>query len=134
MTMPFGEAGLLGNSMIGEDRGLFYNEATRCGCFIGGAGIALGVNVRAVRQHPDGWIGWVIDTWPWTAAAIECPDCQIVETVATICSHLHYSHNWSRPRIAAWINSIDPTLPANQTPPQERVESITANIGERSRV
>ena len=120
--MRFGEAGLLGNGMIGETRTEFFKrdaEGNCSGCYIGGAIFAIG---KADLYGTIGFIELVHREWPWTRTLVACLDSEHQDpiwacydnpmSVANIASHLHCS-GWSRPRIAAWIESIDPTrLPA----------------------
>lgn len=61
---------------------------------------------------------WVDEVWPWVKTmAGECPECQLhfrklgYGAPYAIIVHLNNGHKWTRPRIAEWVATIEPSEP-----------------------
>lgn len=111
--MKLSEAILLGSIGTEQAFGKLMNEGRTCA--MGAAGVALGfLQYDTLSHHPSEVIldSAIYLAYPFLNDKVECPVCRSKVGLMTIYHviswHLNDQHKWPRPKIAAWVATIEP--------------------------
>lgn len=109
--LTFGQAMRLGAMALPEMRGPVFTHGAGgdiCGaCAVGAALFAVGSR--------EGW-SWkedIVRLWPWAGHEVQHPVYRGAPTWPAVTAAVSLFENclWSREAVAAWLDSIDPTIP-----------------------
>jgi hypothetical protein len=125
MTIPpLSQAIVLGS--IGTKQGKDNYSSNGTTCAMGAALTALGAITRGTSFVANRMNQIVAcNLWPWLRLEIACPVTGKRSAALNVIQVLNDTHDWTRPRIADWVATIEPE-PA--TPPVAQDVICTAKI------
>jgi len=115
--MKLSEAILLGS--VGSKQGFgasSLHSYSQRKCALGAAILAVGI---------DDTFYALVAVWPWLNNKMICPDCNDthITIIKDVIWHLNDDHRWTRPQIAAWVATIEPSDIVAPVVEQEQVSS-----------
>jgi hypothetical protein len=104
--MRLSEAIRLGAMLKPQYHGDLWSGDGRRSCAYGAAldAIGRGHACRVARELPPAWLE--LGARPET-----CPACQIAMPATSVVTHLNDKHEWTRERIADWLEPIERAMP-----------------------
>lgn len=116
---------VLGKQMIGK-----FNDGDDNTCAVGAAGLAIGL-----KYNPMQYVTEIREAFPLLKQSVQNPvkcddvSCgrphRILNSVGATIIHLNDSHNWSREKIADWVQSVEREVYIPEVQPVSAVESDT---------